>query len=62
MRIGALEAGGTKMVCALGDEEGKIYEKISIPTQTPQITIPRMLEFFKRKRNRSNGDRMFWSD
>lgn len=49
MRIGALEAGGTKMVCALGDEEGKIYEKISIPTQTPQITIPRMLEFFKER-------------
>lgn len=26
MKLGALEAGGTKMVCALGDETGKIYE------------------------------------
>ena len=26
MRIGALEAGGTKMVCAIGDENGKIYD------------------------------------
>ncbi len=24
MRIGALEAGGTKMVCAVGDETGMI--------------------------------------
>lgn len=55
MRIGALEAGGTKMVCALGDEEGKIYEKISIPTQTPQITIPRMLEFFKEREIEAMG-------
>ena len=27
MRIGVLEAGGTKMVCAVGDENGKILEK-----------------------------------
>ena len=24
MRLGALEAGGTKMVCAIGDENGNI--------------------------------------
>ena len=28
---GALEAGGTKMVCAVGDENGNILERISIP-------------------------------
>lgn len=49
MRLGALEAGGTKMVCAIGDEKGKIYERISIPTETPQITLPKMIEFFKEK-------------
>ena len=32
MRLGALEAGGTKMVCAIGDETGKIFEQVSIPT------------------------------
>ena len=32
MLFGALEAGGTKMVCAIGDETGKIFEQISIPT------------------------------
>ncbi len=27
MRIGALEAGGTKMVCAIGDENGNIRDR-----------------------------------
>ena len=30
MRIGVLEAGGTKMVCAVGDENGQILERVSI--------------------------------
>ena len=49
MRLGALEAGGTKMVCAIGNEQGEIFEQISIPTQTPEITIPRIIEYFKDK-------------
>ncbi|ABX41952.1 ROK family protein [Lachnoclostridium phytofermentans] len=47
MKIGALEAGGTKMVCAIGDENGNIIERISIPTETPEITMPKIIEFFK---------------
>ena len=42
MRLGALEAGGTKMVCAIGNANGEIYERISIPTETPEITVPKM--------------------
>lgn len=49
MRLGALEAGGTKMVCAIGDETGKIFEQISIPTQTPEITMPKLIEYFKER-------------
>ncbi len=48
MRLGALEAGGTKMVCAVGDETGKIYEQISIPTETPEITVPKLIDYFKK--------------
>ncbi len=48
MRLGALEAGGTKMVCAIGDETGKIFEQISIPTITPEETVPKMVEYFKK--------------
>ena len=46
MKIGALEAGGTKMVCAIGDENGKIEKRVCFPTQTPKETLPQILEFF----------------
>ncbi|MCM1047044.1 MAG: ROK family protein [Clostridiales bacterium] len=49
MLAGALEAGGTKMVCAIGNENGEILEQISIPTETPEITVPRLIEFFREK-------------
>lgn len=49
MRLGALEAGGTKMRCAIGDETGRIFEQISIPTETPDVTVPRLLEFFEER-------------
>lgn len=47
--FGALEAGGTKMVCAIGDAQGNILERISIPTLTPAETMPAMIEFFQGK-------------
>jgi fructokinase len=49
MLIGALEAGGTKMVCAIGKEDGTILEQVSIPTTTPEETIPKLIEYFKDK-------------
>ena len=52
---GALEAGGTKMVCAVGDENGNILERISIPTRTPEQTMGPMMEFFRGKGIRALG-------
>ena len=49
MRLGALEAGGTKMVCAIGNEQGEIFERVSIPTETPEITMPKLIAYFKDK-------------
>lgn len=49
MIYGALEAGGTKMVCAVGDENGKILEQISIPTTTPAETMPQIIAYFRGK-------------
>lgn len=49
MRLGALEAGGTKMVCAIGDETGKIFEQVSIPTVTPDVTMPKLLDYFMER-------------
>lgn len=49
MRLGALEAGGTKMVCAIGNEKGEIFERISIKTETPEKTMPQLIRYFKDK-------------
>ena len=43
---GALEAGGTKMVLAVMDEEGQTLRQTSLPTRTPAETMPEMLAFF----------------
>lgn len=55
MILGALEAGGTKMVCAIGNEKGEITEQVSIPTETPEITIPKLLDFFDGKNIQALG-------
>lgn len=49
MRLGALEAGGTKMVCAIGNENGEILERVSIPTEAPDITMPKLIAYFADK-------------
>lgn len=55
MLIGAIEAGGTKMVCGLGDEEGNIIEEVKFPTRTPRETIPEIINFFKDKNIKKMG-------
>lgn len=49
MIYGALEAGGTKMVCAIGEEHGIILEQVSIPTRNPKETIPDIINYFVDK-------------
>jgi fructokinase len=46
MLLGGIEAGGTKFVCAVGDQNGKIIDKISFPTGGPQETINTARDFF----------------
>lgn len=48
-RFGALEAGGTKMVCAIGNEKGEILEQQSFPTKTPEETVPALIEYFRER-------------
>lgn len=45
---GSVEAGGTKFVCAVGDENFEVLEKIQFPTTTPHETIEKTVEFFER--------------
>ncbi|WP_173915521.1 ROK family protein [Halobacillus sp. Marseille-Q1614] len=49
MKLGAIEAGGTKFVCAVGNDQGEILGKVVIPTEAPSITMPKVYEFFKSK-------------
>lgn len=46
--LGAIEAGGTKFVCAVGDVEGKVLGRIQIPTTIPEETMPGVIAFFQQ--------------
>ena len=47
MLIGGIEAGGTKMVCAVGDESGKVMDRVSFPTRQPEETFRDLIDYFK---------------
>lgn len=49
MRYGALEAGGTKMVMAVADENMRFLARESIPTRTPAETMPQIIAFFRQQ-------------
>ena len=55
MRFGTLEAGGTKMVLSVGNERNELLEQVSIPTETPEKTIPAMIAWFRDKQIVSLG-------
>ena len=42
---GSLEAGGTKFVCAVGDEKFQVVEKTQFPTTTPYEQLIVRLNF-----------------
>ena len=45
---GAIEAGGTKFVCAVADEDLNILERVSIPTTVPAETMADVFKFFEK--------------
>lgn len=44
---GAIEAGGTKFVCAVGNSQLEIKEQAAFPTESPVKTIQNVLDFFQ---------------
>jgi fructokinase len=46
--LGAIEAGGTKFVCAVGDHLGHIVDRIQIPTTVPEETMKEVIAFFQK--------------
>lgn len=49
MLYGGIEGGGTKFVCAVGDDTGRILNEIRFPTVDPQTTIDQAIVFFKKQ-------------
>lgn len=47
--FGALETGGAKMVCAVGNAQGKLIERVNIPARTPETVVPELFRFFQGK-------------
>ena len=45
--IGAIEAGGTKFVCAVGTKEGEWIKRVQFPTEQPEETMENVINFFK---------------
>ncbi|GAX05361.1 fructokinase [Secundilactobacillus pentosiphilus] len=48
MLLGSIEAGGTKFVCAVGDETYHVKQQIQYPTTTPEETLQKAIDFFKQ--------------
>jgi fructokinase len=55
MILGAIEAGGTKFVCGLGNEHGELVDRVSFPTTTPEETLSQVVRFFKDKKVEAIG-------
>lgn len=44
--LGAIEAGGTKFVCAIGTDQGEILDRVRFATKTPEQTMAEVVGFF----------------
>ena len=53
--FGAIEAGGTKIICAILDQNAKIIKETSILTTTPEETSKQILSFFSSYKISSLG-------
>lgn len=53
--IGAIEAGGTKFVCGIGNADGDIVDRVSFPTAQPQETLRRVVDYFTDKNVQAIG-------
>jgi fructokinase len=55
MLYGAIEAGGTKFVCAVSNGQFEIIDRISIPTTSPTETLDQVFNFFDQFSLKSIG-------
>ena len=48
MLLGSIEAGGTKFVCAVGNEDYQIKDQVQFPTTTPAETLQKTVDYFQK--------------
>lgn len=46
--LGAIEAGGTKFVCGVADEDLNIIDRMTISSKEPEETLKKSIEFFRK--------------
>lgn len=47
--FGAVEAGGTKFICGVGNDSGILIAEQRIETRSPEKTLPKVVEFFQEQ-------------
>ncbi|MGM0123537.1 fructokinase [Enterococcus sp. AZ194] len=57
--FGSIEGGGTKFVCAIGNEQLEVVEKVVFKTTTPEETLQKVIKFFEGKSVSAIGMGMF---
>lgn len=48
MYYGAMEAGGTKIISAIGTADGNLIDSIEVPTRSPEETMPELVKFYQK--------------
>jgi fructokinase len=56
---GAIEGGGTKFVCAVGEGPDQIVDEVRIPTRDPESTLADIVSFFSKHSIAALGVGMF---
>jgi fructokinase len=50
--LGGVEAGGTKMVCAVANEPGVVLDEVRFPTTSSEETLLRGEDYFEQAQMR----------
>jgi fructokinase len=53
--FGGVEIGGTKVVCAIGDSQGRVLAEERFPTADPQSTLAQVLSFLRERSASASG-------
>ncbi len=56
MRLAGIEAGGTKFIGVIGNERGEVIDQVDFPTETPAITLPKLIAFIAKHHAESKID------